>query len=196
MKKAFLVTFSICTRVVVDCDNDNTPINNEDKRNEAIALACRNINGDAMAYLDESNAEVDEDTEMPYDKDYDEPEEEKKIDGYLVTADDWNDSFNVHFKDKLCADNCVSAMETLSPNWKVTSIPTKMDATDAKNPDGILRFFFEDKLSLHESDYLIGLCYENADNSKKIADYIKWCRERYDKDLNTEPDEFEKEYKQ
>lgn len=70
-KKAFLVTFNICTRVVADCGNDENPLNDREKYKEIVKEASDRILSDPEAYLDWDNADVDTDKDMPYDPDYD-----------------------------------------------------------------------------------------------------------------------------
>lgn len=67
-KKAFLVTFEVTTRVVVDIDAD--PETNDDAWNKVLSKACD------YAYMNapewgENVQKIEEDTECPYNEEYD-----------------------------------------------------------------------------------------------------------------------------
>ena len=70
MKRAFLVNFSVTTRVVVDVPEDFDVWDSDSKAFEDIVSEARdNILDRPFNYLYEENAEVREDTECPYDGD-------------------------------------------------------------------------------------------------------------------------------
>lgn len=78
MKKAFIVTFEISTRVVVDVPKDfANPIIDLSKEgmqeayNKTVAEGCKHILSNPTGYLDESNASVYFDKECPYDPETD-----------------------------------------------------------------------------------------------------------------------------
>lgn len=67
MKKAVLVTLSVCTRVIVDVDDDNKLSENEEQY--AIEQAIDNVASNPYAYLTGDNLEkIEEDTEVPFGK--------------------------------------------------------------------------------------------------------------------------------
>ena len=67
MKKAVLVTLSVCTRVIVDVDDENKLSENEEQY--AIEQAIDNVASDPYAYLTGDNLEkIEEDTEVPFGK--------------------------------------------------------------------------------------------------------------------------------
>ena len=69
-KKAYLLTFHATTRIVVDSAND--PLEDDNLFSKCVAMAReRMLNFGIDEYLCGDNAEINEDTEMPYDKDYD-----------------------------------------------------------------------------------------------------------------------------
>ena len=69
--KAYLVKITATTRIVVD--SDENPNNNDDLfRKCAQAARDKMIAYGIEDYLCDENAEITEDTEMPYDEDYDE----------------------------------------------------------------------------------------------------------------------------
>lgn len=70
MKKAFLVNFSITTRVEVDVPEDFNEYDSDSNGfEEVVAEARDNILEKPMNYLYEENVEIREDTECPYDGD-------------------------------------------------------------------------------------------------------------------------------
>lgn len=71
-KKAFLVDISIRTRVVVDVEDGLTPQNDEALWQEIADKAEVQVGDDIWDYLIYDNVtEIVEDTEMPYDEEYD-----------------------------------------------------------------------------------------------------------------------------
>ena len=74
-KKAFLVDISIRTRVVVDISDDCTdqnPTTNDGLWSEIADKAEVQVGNDIWDYLIQDNVtEIVEDTEMPYDPEYD-----------------------------------------------------------------------------------------------------------------------------
>lgn len=71
-KKAFLVDISIRTRVVVDVEDGLTPQNDEALWQEIAGKAEVQVGDDIWDYLIYDNVtEIVEDTEMPYDPEYD-----------------------------------------------------------------------------------------------------------------------------
>ena len=71
-KKAFLVDISIRTRVVVDVEDGLTPQNDEALWQEIADKAEVQVGEDIWDYLIYNNVtEIVEDTEMPYDEEYD-----------------------------------------------------------------------------------------------------------------------------
>ena len=67
MKKAVLVTLSVCTRVIVDVDEENKLSENEEKY--AIEQAIDNVASDPYGYMTNENLEkIEEDTEVPFGK--------------------------------------------------------------------------------------------------------------------------------
>lgn len=77
MKKAFIVTFEVSTRVVVDVpENFGEPIDLskpevEQVFNETVAVGLNKILSNPRGYLDESNASLYSDTGCPYNPDED-----------------------------------------------------------------------------------------------------------------------------
>ena len=71
MKKAYLVTFTMTTRIVVD--SDKNPEEDDDLREKCAEKARENIIGNGVEYYlcDENLDGIKEDTEMPYDEEYD-----------------------------------------------------------------------------------------------------------------------------
>ena len=70
MKKAYLVTFTATTRIIVDSDknpNEDTELFNKVSE----AALDRMLQNGITYYLCDENAEINEDTEMPYDDEYD-----------------------------------------------------------------------------------------------------------------------------
>ena len=63
MKKAYLVTFEITTRVVVDVEAD--PNINDDAWNEVVSEACDNLYNQSSRF-GENVLEIREDEECPY----------------------------------------------------------------------------------------------------------------------------------
>ena len=43
-------------------------------------------------------------------------------------------------------------------------------------------------MSLHEADAVIELINDDRRTKEDVADYIKWCRKRYDEDKDTDID--------
>lgn len=77
MKKAYLVTYSICTRVIVDSGNHGHPddeISAHLKAKSKLQAEGSEIFTDRFIY---DNAEVSEDVECPYDEDNDQDTEER-----------------------------------------------------------------------------------------------------------------------
>ena len=77
MKKAFLVKASVMTRVVIDVENEETPTN-WDIHNiikSAHDRLINNLNNDYVDCIDD----IFEDTECPYDAEYDKEWDKKKI---------------------------------------------------------------------------------------------------------------------
>ena len=77
-KKAYLVTFTTTTRVVVDIPEDFNPNDcnliikeHEEAYDSIIEKARENILEDPGNYIYGDNAEIEEDTECPYDKEID-----------------------------------------------------------------------------------------------------------------------------
>ena len=68
MKKAFLATYTITTRVVVDIDDKANPNPNENDGlfEDIDYLASEKIRKDFLGYVGVDNLEVVEDTECPY----------------------------------------------------------------------------------------------------------------------------------
>ncbi len=72
MKKAYLVSFDVMTRVIVD--DEKIPEGNDDAKNTLIiAIAHGKVMKDISSRLIDGTIDILEDTEMPYD-----PEEEVK----------------------------------------------------------------------------------------------------------------------
>ena len=69
-KKAYLVTFSICTRVVVnvaDCIEDENPETNDELWKEIVDKAENRVSDNLWDYLNYDNVEsVKEDTACPF----------------------------------------------------------------------------------------------------------------------------------
>lgn len=63
IKKAYLVTFMIATRVVTEKEED--PNNNVEAWNDVVSSACENLYMQAPDYGDCVDT-IDEDTECPY----------------------------------------------------------------------------------------------------------------------------------
>lgn len=64
MKKAYLVTFKITTRVVVDLNSD--PQTNDHAWNKVVSEACDKLYDESPKFAD-NVTDVSEDTEYPYE---------------------------------------------------------------------------------------------------------------------------------
>lgn len=73
-KKAYLLTFHTTTRIVVDSDKD--PFVDDELFANMCDAARERMRCDLASYLDADNAEIEDDTEMPYTPDYDDPNED------------------------------------------------------------------------------------------------------------------------
>lgn len=73
-KSAYLLTFHATTRIVIDSDKD--PFIDDELFWKMCVAARERMSCDLESYLDADNAEIEEDTEMPYTPDYDDPNED------------------------------------------------------------------------------------------------------------------------
>lgn len=73
-KKAYIVTYTIRTRVVVEVDEDGEtdPYYNDKLYKEIEGIANERISEDYTRYVDIENSDIEEDTECPYDPENDE----------------------------------------------------------------------------------------------------------------------------
>lgn len=153
MKKAVLVTFEVSTRLIVDADFDNVASFSLDW--EIARIAADKIKSNPDSYINEENlAEVDYDSEMPYDPDYD------KVDLHIPTTQEMIDFIRTNSK---CNKSIVNGVLIELPTTELLlEEPIKLDKTTSVD------------LIMETKDHRVKIHYDNAELESIGVSYVDW----------------------